>query len=67
MPKGHYIPPKSGKAPKKVKKILKVVYEKCREENPGEIKARKRKCARKAWGAVKRAGYKKIDDKWKKK
>jgi hypothetical protein len=66
MPKGHYIPPKSGDAPKGVKQILKTVYERCREENPGEIKSRKRKCARISWGAVKKAGYKKVKGKWKK-
>jgi hypothetical protein len=53
-----YKPPKSGDAPAWVKQMLKSVYTHCREQYPGEIRSHKARCARIAWGAVKKAGYK---------
>ena len=52
-----YRPPKSGTLPARGKHILRVVYVKCREANPGESHAAKAKCARVAWSAVRKAGY----------
>lgn len=54
---GRYTPPKSGDLGKEGKDVLSKVYSACRRANPGEIQARKAKCAKIAWGAVKRAGY----------
>jgi hypothetical protein len=59
MPKGHYKPPAAGDAPPRVKRILKKVYNKCREYNPGESEVAKSKCAATSWFAVEQAGYKK--------
>jgi len=52
-----YTPPPSGILPLYGKKILKKVYATCRADKPGEIPARKSKCARIAWSTVRKAGY----------
>lgn len=53
-----YKVPKSGRLPKKGKHILKKVYVSCRTQNPGESHKSKSKCAKIAWSAVRKAGYK---------
>lgn len=59
MPKGKWTPPPSGKAPKKVKKILKTVYASCRDGRPSEKKEDKSYCAAVAWEVAERkTGYK---------
>lgn len=51
---GNYTPPRSGKLPKRGKKILSKVYNVCRKHG-----MRKRNCSRIAWHAVRLAGYRK--------
>jgi cation transport regulator ChaB len=58
-PKGQWEPPEAGDAPEEVKKILRAVYSQWRDEHPSEDAAVKAKGAKIAWGAVKRAGWKK--------
>jgi len=64
LPKGQYKPPQSGEAPEGLKEILASTYISCREKNPGEIKSRKRKCAKIAWGAAKKKYRKCKCGKW---
>lgn len=65
-------PPESGDAPKGVKDILKGAYDNCRsawvKDHPQdkENKVNKQKCSQIAWAAVKNAGWKQADGKWKK-
>lgn len=52
-----YEQPPAGKLPESGQKILRAVYGKCRAEKfPGESRESKSRCARIAWGAVKRSG-----------
>ena len=52
-------------APEGLKDILDKVYNSCRKDHPGEIKANKTMCSRIAWYAVENAGYKQNKDgKW---
>lgn len=64
MPTGEWTPPEAGDAPDEIKRILNSVYSQCRDENPGEDPAKKEKCARIAWGAVRNAGWTKKDGSW---
>lgn len=67
-PKGQWKPPSAGNAPAGVKKILKAVYSKWRDEHPGENPATKARGAKIAWGAVRKAGWRKnAEGKWVKK
>lgn len=71
MPKGQWEPPEGGDLPAEGKRILKEVYSSCRDsqydESPGSIEdpEKKASCARIAWSAVEKAGYKKnAEGKW---
>lgn len=55
-----YKPPPSGDLAAKGKEILRKVYTECRKDNPDD--SGKEKCAKIAWGAVKKAGYKSSDE-----
>lgn len=60
-----YQPPEAGDAPDEVKAILKAVYTQYREKHPGEDPEVKARGAKMAWGAVRRAGWKKnAEGKW---
>lgn len=65
-------PPEAGNAPKGVKDILKRVYNGCRSTwvskhaEDKENSDNKTMCSQTAWAAVKQAGWKKVEDKWKK-
>lgn len=59
MPKGRFKAPKSGTLPKRGKEILKTVYSSCRYAHPEEKHSTKAMCARIAWSAVRKSGYKK--------
>lgn len=50
-------PPPSGDLPAKGKEILDKVYSDCRSKQNSDSPENKEKCAKIAWGAVKRAGY----------
>ena len=50
-------PPKSGDLGKRGKHILGRVYIACRNKNPSDSQEDKAMCARIAWGAVHKAGY----------
>ena len=52
-----YKPPKSGNLPLRGKVILRSIYVRCRQSNPGESHESKAKCARIAWAGVRRAGF----------
>jgi len=56
-------PPEPGTLPISAKKILDSAYENCRKQYPKYSKTR---CSKIAWGAVKNAGWSKIDGVWKK-
>lgn len=59
MPKGQWQPPEAGNAPAEVRHILKVAYAAYRDKHGGENPRTKAAGAKRAWGAVKRAGWKK--------
>lgn len=60
-------PPQAGTAPQGVKDILRKVYTSCRKNTfPGESAEAKTRCSKIAWSAVEKAGWHKVDDKWKK-
>jgi hypothetical protein len=54
---GTYEPPESGDLPQEGKRILRDVYQSCREKHPGEEHEKKALCAGSAWTAVKGAGF----------
>jgi len=54
---GTYEPPESGDLPEEGKRILRDVYQSCRERHPGEEHEKKALCAGSAWTAVKGAGF----------
>lgn len=57
-------PPESGNLPEQGKEILRKVYNKCRDAHPQETDEWKTRCAKIAWSAVHKAGYKKEGDNW---
>jgi len=60
-------PPQAGTAPKGVKDILRKVYANCRKNTfPGESAEAKTRCSKIAWSAVRKAGWRKVDGKWRK-
>lgn len=60
-----YEPPDAGEgAPAGLKKILRDVYQSCREQNPGENQTDKTKCSKIAWAAVGEKYEKNDADKW---
>lgn len=62
-PMGQWEPPDAGEgAPKEVRDILRRVYSEFRDKNPAENPATKSRGAKIAWGAVKRAGWRKGAD-----
>jgi hypothetical protein len=51
---GGYQQPPAGNHPESEQHVLRMVYGKCRQQNPGEDPENKAKCARIAWSAVNR-------------